>query len=336
MTMAAAWYSRQGPARDVIKLGEQPLPKPGAGELLIRVHSSAVNPSDCNRRAGHGHRMDYPLIIPNSDGSGEVVEIGPDADPYWLDRKVWFYNGQRGRAFGSAAQYIAIDQALVSDLPDSVTFEEGATLGIPCMTAYVCLVDEIHESFDGVDILVTGGAGAVGHYAIQLATSMGARVVATVSNPSKANEAKIAGAQHTVEYGEKNWADAVLQATNGRGISRVIDVDFGKNLDQVLRVCDTNAVIVTYASRGNPLPVIPVYELMRKNITLRTVYLPSVTAKRRKIAQEAIGSWLGAKRRIHRLVPVQGLDKVVLAHELVESGRKEGTVVVNLHTPGDC
>ncbi len=134
--MKAVWYERTGPARDVLEFGEIPTPSPGRGQVLIRIHASGVNPSDAGMRAGPTP-MAYPRIIPNSDGAGVVEAVGPETPARWVGRRVWFYNGQRnGRAFGSAAEYIELDADLVTPLPDVVSFAEGATLGIPCMTAH--------------------------------------------------------------------------------------------------------------------------------------------------------------------------------------------------------
>jgi NADPH:quinone reductase len=183
--MKAVWYTRQGVPAEVMQFGEQPTPHAAAGEARVRLHASGVNPADSNRCVGRTYAMEGALIIPNSDGSGIVDEIGAGVDAAWLGRRVWLYNGQRaGRLLGTAAEYIALNVDLVSPLPDNTDFLEGACLGIPCMTAHRCVT--LGGELRGRTVLVTGGAGAVGHYAIQWAKRSGARVIATVSSADKA------------------------------------------------------------------------------------------------------------------------------------------------------
>jgi NADPH2:quinone reductase len=167
--MKAAWYTRQGKPTDVMQYGEQPTPRAGAGEVRVRLHASAVNPADCNRTVGRSYGMEGPLVIPNSDGAGVVDEVGAGVDAAWLGKRVWIYNGQRGgRVFGTAAETIALNVDLVSELPDNTGFHEGACLGIPCMTAHRCvtLFGNGGGDLQGKTVLVTGGAGAVGHCAV--------------------------------------------------------------------------------------------------------------------------------------------------------------------------
>src|SRR5215207_7476637 len=227
--MKAVWYTRQGPPAQVVQVGEQPTPHAAAGEVRVRLHASAVNPADSNRSVGRSYGMDGPLIIPNSDGSGVVDEIGAGVDASWLGRRVWLYNGQRGgRVLGTAAEYIALDADLVSELPHDTSFFEGACLGIPCMTAHRAVT--LGGELDGKTVLVTGGAGAVGHYAVQWAKHFGARVIATVSSPEKAAHASRAGADLIVNYRSENVAARVREYTGGSGVHHVVDVDFGGNL----------------------------------------------------------------------------------------------------------
>jgi NADPH2:quinone reductase len=326
--MKAVWYERQGPAREVLVFGELPRPAPGSGEVRVRLHASGVNPSDCNRRAGRGHpAMEFPRIVPHSDGAGVVDAVGLGAPEELIGRRVWLYNGQRGRAFGTAAEYITLGADLVSPLPDGVDFIAGATLGIPGMTAHVCLFSdgEIRDR----DILVTGGAGAVGHYAIQIARWAGARVIATVSNEAKAAHARAAGAHVVVNYRATGVADRVLEATEGRGVDRIVEVDFGGNLADTVRMIAVNGVVAAYASRGREKPPLPFYALMRKCVTLRPILLPATRPDARRQAQADLGRWLAEGPRLHAIAATFPLARTVEAHEMVERGGKLGTVVVS-------
>src|SRR5581483_3241352 len=195
--MKAVWYERTGPAADVLTFGEMPTPVAGPGEVRVRLEASGVNPSDAARRSGTYRSLEYPRVITNSDGAGIVDQVGAGVTRLKAGQRVWLFNGQRnGRAFGTAAEYIALAEQLVTPLPDQLSFAQGATLGIPAMTAWCSLFAD--GPLTGKTVLVTGGAGAVGHYAVQLAKWGGARVIATVSSAMKGEQARRAGADLVV------------------------------------------------------------------------------------------------------------------------------------------
>lgn len=331
--MKAAWYDRCGAAAEVLELGELPTPHAGPGEVRVRLFASAVNPADANRRAGRGHAMEFPRVIPDSDGAGVVDEIGSGVDRALLGQRVWLYNGQRGRAFGTAAEFIALDAGLVSVLPDSVSFEEAACLGIPGLTAWQCLFTD--GTVAGQNVLVHGGAGAVGHFAVQLARWAGARVIATVSNAPKAAHARAGGAHEVIDYRTENVVARVLELTGGQGVDRIIEVDMGGNLATNLQLVRANAVIAGYATKGAPQGVVPFTELMRKNITLRSMMLPGMPLASRQAAQRGLNRWLGEGGARMAVSAVYALNDIVAAHEAVEAGTKLGTVIVRpaAHTP---
>jgi NADPH:quinone reductase len=326
--MRAAWYDRNGPAREVLEVGEMPTPDPGPGEVRVRLEASGVNPADVKLRSGaSSYGWDFPRVIPNSDGAGVVDGTGEGVQPGWLGRRVWLYNGQRlGRAFGTAAEWIALDVRLVTELPDAVKFTEGACLGIPCMTAHFAVFAD--GPVAGRALLVTGGAGAVGHYAIQLAKWGGATVIATVSGPEKAEHARAAGANHVVNYRDEDVAARVLDLTDGVGVDRIVEVDFGGNLETSLKTLKLNGQICGYASDGDAAPRIPFRELMRRNILVRPFVLNSVPLPDRDRARHDIVRWLRDGRRLHRVDATFPLAEIAAAHERVEAGGKLGTVVV--------
>ena len=324
--MRAIWYDRTGPAREVLQLGDRPTPEPGQGQALIRVRASGVNPSDAGMRAGPAP-MAYPRITPNSDGAGVVEAVGPGVSPAWVGKRVWFYNGQRnGRAFGSAAEYIELDVDLLSVLPDQVSFAEGATLGIPCMTAHRSLF--LAGPVQGRTVLVTGGAGAVGHYAVQLAAWAGASVIATVSSDEKAERARAGGAHHVIDYRREDVAARVRELTDGEGVHHVVDVDFGGNLAATLACVRLNGSIAYYATKGAREPVVPAGAIMGLNLQVSGVYLPVSPHETRRRAQADITRWIGTGERILSVAGRFPLEDCAGAHELVESGGKVGTVVV--------
>ena len=325
--MRAVWYDRQGPAREVIVTGELPTPEPGLGEVRVKLHASGVNPSDTYRRRG-AVPAEYPRVIPNSDGAGEVDAVGPDMARSWIGKRVWLYNGQRnGRWMGTAAEYICLNADLVTELPDHVSFAEGATLGIPGMTAHGCVFAA--GPVQGRTILVTGGAGAVGHYAVQLAAWAGAKVIATVSGPDKAARAEAGGAAHVINYRTEDVAARVRDLTGGKGVDHVVDVDLGGNLAAVLGSVRDNGSIAYYATNGGLEPPVPLRTLMARNLTVRGFVLPTSPHADRKRAQQDMAAFIATPGRILSVAGTFPLYQTAEAHLSVEQGGKVGTVVVD-------
>jgi NADPH2:quinone reductase len=324
----AVWYERTGPAREVLHVGEMPTPPAGPGEVRVRVHASGVNPADVGRRGGGYRPMEYPRVIPNSDGAGTIDQVGDGVTRLAVGQRVWLFNGQRnGRAFGTAAEQIALAEQLVTPLPDDLSFAEGATLGIPGLTAWCALFAD--GPIAGQTVLVTGGAGAVGHYAVQLAKWGGAHVIATVSSDVKAAQAQAAGADLVVNYRHDDVAAKALAFTGGRGVDRVVEVDFGGNLATTLRLMADNSTIAVYATNGNRTPVVPMRELMEKCITVRTLVLYALPWQLLSAAQADLSNWLAAGRRIHTIAGQFPLSDTAAAHLAVEAGDKLGTVIVD-------
>lgn len=326
--MRAVWYERTGAAPAVLTVGEMPTPDAGSGEVRVRLEASGVNPADVGRRSGNYRAMEFPRVIPNSDGAGIIDQIGQGVTRFAVGDRVWLFNGQRnGRAFGTAAEYITLADYLVTPLPPDVSFAAGATLGIPCMTAWCALFAD--GPISGQTVLVTGGAGAVGHYAVQLAKWGGARVIATVSSEVKDVEARLAGADTVVNYRTEDVVSKVMAFTENRGVDRVIDVDFGGNLATTLKLMAQNSTIAVYASNGNRTPVLPVRELMEKCITVRSLVLFALPPPLLAAAQADITKWLESGTRVHNIAGQFALAETAEAHLAVEKGDKIGTVIVD-------
>lgn len=324
--MRAVWYDRQGPAADVIITGELPTPEPGIGEVRVKLEASGVNPSDTYRRRGAVPK-EYDRVIPNSDAAGVVDKVGFGVSSAWVGKRVWLYNGQRnGRWMGTAAEYIALNADLVTELPAHVSFAEGATLGIPCMTAHGCVF--VAGSVQGKTILVTGGAGAVGHYAVQLATWAGARVIATASSDEKAQRSRDGGAAHVINYRTENVAARVMEITGGIGVDHVVDVDLGGNLDSVLDSVRDSGSIAYYATNGALNREVPLRRVMQKNLAIHGFTLPTSRPAQRKRAQTDIAAWVATPGRILSVAGIFPLYETANAHLSVEQGGKIGTVIV--------
>lgn len=326
--MNAAWFESFGPARNVIQTGPQPTPEPLAGEVLVRLHASGVNPSDTKKRAGaFPDLLNNGLVIPHSDGAGVIVAVGEQVDSGRVGERVFVYQAQFGRRLGTAAEFVAVDSARAPALPDEASFEVGACIGIPIMTAHRCVFADGDVS--GQTILVTGGAGRVGYYAIQWAVQAGANVIATASNPADKALCEELGARAVVNHRESGWGGAVAEAA-GSKVDRVIDVEFGANLPEVLKCIRIGGTIATYSSTVVPEPALPFKDMMFMDLTIRMVIVYSMpeSAKRQAIEDTCNALQDGVlKHRIAHSVP---LAETARAHELIEQGGFGGCVVVQI------
>jgi len=326
-SMRAAWYERNGPAAEVLKLGELPVPEPGPGEVRVRVITSGLNPTDVKARAG-SRPMGYPRVVPHQDGAGVIDKVGAGVPASRVGERVWLYIVQWQRAWGTAAEYTVVPARLAVTLPANTSFAEGACLGIPAVTAHRCLFAD--GPLGGQTVLVTGGAGAVGHYAVQLAKWAGARVIATVSSAEKAKLAALAGADHTVNYRAGDTAAEILALTGGTGVDRIVDVDFGANLPVSVKVLKTNGTIATYASMGEPEPKLPFYALMAKNATIRAVLLYTMPERAKDEAARDVAHLVETGRLVHVIGARFPLERIVEAHQAQESGKVTGNIVVDV------
>jgi NADPH2:quinone reductase len=326
--MRAIWYEKQGPADEVLILGEKPTPEPGPGEVLIRVHASGVNPSDEGMRSGLGRVQNIdPFVIPQSDGAGIVEELGKAVTSFTIGDRVWLYNGQReGRQHGTGAEFISLNADRVRPLPNNISFSEGAALGIPCITAHFSVFS--NGPVNGKTVLVPGGAGAVGNYVIQWAKWGGAKVISTISSTDKAADAKTAGADVTINYHDENVTEQVLTETDGEGVDLICEVDFGGNIAITEKVIKVNGCVSIYASKGELNPVVPMNVFMTKNIKVWPFVLPMTPLLDREHAQADIAKWLRAEGRFHRIAGEFPLAETAAAHKLVASKTKRGTVIV--------
>ena len=322
--MLAAWYDRNGSAREVLEVGTLSDPAPQRGEVLVRVRASGVNPSDAKGREGN-RPMVAARVIPGSDGAGVIEDVGRGIPPGRIGERVWIYNGQWQRPFGTSAQKIAVPARLAVSLPEHITYAGGACLGVPVMTAHRCVFSD--GPVRGLTVLVTGGAGVVGHYAIQLARWAGARVLATVSSEEKAAHARRGGAYATIDYRRENVNERIRALTGGEGIDRVVDVELGVNLPLYASALRQGAVIASYASNARGEAIVPM-RLRQHNVTLRMVYVYALDARARRKALADIGRWLSDGRPKFSIAARFPLGQVVAAHELVESGNKIGHVIL--------
>ena len=324
--MRAAWYEKQGPAREVLTVGEMADPVPGAGEVRIRVAASGINPGDVKKRQdAFGYGMAYSRVIPHSDGAGQVDRAGSGVSSQWVGRRVWCYGAQSYRPFGTAAEFTVVPLDHVAPLPENVSMEQGSCLGIPGITAHRAV--HVAGALAGRTVLVQGAAGAVGLCAVQLARQAGARVIGTIRSSSDEQAAKSAGAQEVLSN-DQHLGERV-KALAPEGVDHIVEVAFAANIETDVQLLKSGGSISTYASNLET-PPIPFWQLVFKNI--RLFFLGSddfpkdakiSAAKDLNRALEA--GWSGFE--ISERVP---LAEIARAHELVEHPLRAGRVVVTL------
>jgi NADPH:quinone reductase len=309
--MKAALYRTTGPAADVLTVEDIERPEPGPGEVLVRVHASGVNPTDWKIRAGATARPIDGFQIPHQDGAGIIEAVGEGVDPARVGQRVWLWLAAFGRQWGTAAEWTVVSAGRAMPLEGS--FELGASLGVPAMTARLCLGPLTDQT-----VLIAGGAGAVGHFAINIAKRAGLRVISTVSSPEKASLAEQAGADLVVNYLLAEAADQI-RAFAPDGVDRIVEVALGANLQLDLRLAHAGTTIVTYAAEAQN-PELPVRACMSANVTLQFLLLYGIPAPLLDQAAADVSAALAdgalTELPVHRF----GLDEIVAAHHAAESG----------------
>jgi NADPH:quinone reductase len=325
--MRAAYYESNGPAREVLRVADVETPQAGRGEVRVRLRTSGVNPSDVKSRAGLTRKIAFPRVIPHSDGAGEIDAVGEGVSPARVGERVWVWNGQWRRPFGTAAEWIVLPSEQAVRLPANVTMEAGACLGIPAYTGYQGVL--LARAKEGSTVLVAAGAGAVGHYAIQFAKKRKATVITTVSSPAKAEIARAAGADHVIDYKRENVGERVMAITAKRGVDAVIEMDLAANARLLPTVLAPNGVVAVYGS-GAAEASIPFQFLLQNSITLQFFLVYLMPAEMRQRATADITQMLEQGELIHNVAQTFDLGDIVAAHEAVESGKAMGNIVVKL------
>jgi NADPH2:quinone reductase len=323
--MRAAYYEKNGSAAEVLHVGEVDTPQPGLGEVRIKLKTSGVNPSDVKTRAGTARKIAFPRVIPQSDGAGVIDTVGTGVSASRVGERVWTWNGAWKRPFGTAAEYIVLPQAQAVRLPDAISFEAGACLGIPALTAWHAI--DIAGTSSGTTLLIAGGAGAVSHYAIQFAKARGAIVLTTVSSPEKAKIAREAGADHTIDYKTENVGERVMALTKG-GVDAVIELDLTKNAALLPSVLRPYGTVVVYGT--GPQVQFPGSFCLGNNITVKFMLVYELTDEARTRAIEDITRMMEAGRLMHNVAATFPLADIVKAHETVEQGKAIGNVVIEV------
>ena len=327
--MIAAWYEKKGPAREVLRVGELPDPEPGPGEVRIRVAASAVNPTDTKSRSGFsGATMQFPRVVPHQDGAGVIDRVGPGVPEGRAGERVWIWEAQWQRPFGTAAQLTVVPQERAVPLPAGVSFEEGACLGIPAITAHACLSGD--GGVAGKTVLVAGGAGAVGFYALQLARLEGARTIVTVGSPEQERLVRGAGVEDVLDRRAPGLAERIVELTKGRGVDRIVEVAFGANLPLDAKVLAASGAISTFSSDAEPEPKLPFRAFLLKNATVRFVLVYLLSPEAHQAAARDLTAHLAAGRLKHSIARRFPLGEIAAAHQAMEAGHLNGKIIVEL------
>jgi len=317
-----------GPARDVLVLDDIETPAPAPGEVLVRLSFSGVNPSDAKARAGARPGVTkpaFPRIIPHSDGSGMIEAVGDGVSDGRIGERVWIWNGQWQRAFGTAAEFIALPSEQAVPLPDGIALETGATLGIPGLTA-------CHTVFGGGDVagqtlLISGGAGAVGHNAVQLAKWGGAKVIATASKGA-ADYVKAAGADVVLDYADPDLTGKILEASGG--IDRAIEVEFGENATLLAEVMKPLGTIAAYGSGKDMTPELPFGPYLFKALKIDITLIYILPAPERKTAIERLHTALKAGALTPSIDTTYPLADCAAAHDRAMQPGRRGAVLLQI------
>jgi NADPH:quinone reductase len=321
--MRAAFYESMGPARDVLRVEEVKTPEPGPGEVRVRLHTSGVNPSDVKSRGLR--KIAFPRVTPHSDGAGVIDAAGEGVAKSRVGERVWIWNGQFQRPSGTAAEFITVPAVQAARLPDNVSFEAGATLGIPALTAWQAI--ELSGADKSTTLFISGGAGSVSQFAIQFARLRGAKVITTVSSPDKADVAREAGADHCIDYKREDVGARVAEITGGRGVDAVIEMDLTANAKLIPMVLRPKGSVIVYGTGAEA--TIPAFFCLINSVRLQFFLVYQLDAQERERAVAGVNRALEQGKLTCRIGPTFPLADVAAAHEAVERGTI-GNVIVTM------
>ena len=322
-------YSEFGRAPDVLKLVDIDTPTPTENEVVVELRFSGVNPSDVKARAGRPGltKPAFDNVIPHSDGAGTITSVGSNVSQDRIGERVWIWNGQWQRPFGTAASHIVLDQAQAVPLPDGVSFEVGAVLGIPGLTAAHAVFgnDDVRDT----TVLIQGGGGTVGLLAVQLAKWGGATVIAT-SSKQDMSQCKSMGADHVFEYQDSDLAAKILEANNGQLIDRIVEVEFGLNIAADVALIKQNGIIAAYGSAKSLNPKVPFFEMLFKAVTLDIILIYLLPIEERLSIISRLNQALLENALTCPISKIFPINMAAQAHELIESGARDGAVLIDV------
>ncbi len=325
--MRAGWYEKTGPALEVIRTGEMDAPRPGPDEVLLRVRASGINPSDYKRRSNLKVPAEFPRVTPHSDGAGVVAALGAGVTGFREGDRVWCFNAQWGRPFGTAAEYVALPARLVRPLPARTSFIEGACFGIPAMTGYHAV--HIAGAIAGKTVYVPGATGRVGAYAVQFAKWRGARVIASTGGGQEAKAAILGlGADVVFDRKTDDLQARILSETGNRGVDLVVDVDLPGNVGLDEKIVAENGAIVSFGAASVPTLSLAMSGRKARNLSVHLIFVYMLTEAAFEATCAGINAAEDAGALKHRIGGVFPLADLAKAHDFAEHTTGTGHVVV--------
>jgi NADPH2:quinone reductase len=328
MSMLAGWYEQSGPAKQVIQIGQMDQPQAGPGEVLVRLHASGINPSDYKKRGNSNTKLEFPRIVPHSDGAGRIAGLGAGVEGYKIGERVWVFNAQWKRAMGTAAQYIAVPAQLVRRLPAHVSFVEGACLGIPAMTGYRAVFAD--GPVRGKTVYIPAATGRVGAYAVQFAKWGGARVIASVSSEEKAAMARGLKADVVLNRSSDNLIERVLAETDQKGVDHIVEIDLGGNMPISEKILAENGSICSYASAQSSIAHLNIGARRARNMSVRVIFVYLLSPSAIEDTCSGIIQALHDTAIHHRIAGVFPLSELAQAHETAEQQSGLGHMVIEI------
>lgn len=326
--MKAAWYETQGTPKEAFQVGEMPDPTPGPGEVRVRMHASGVNPTDTYTRSGLRRRgMPYPRIIPHQDGAGVIDAVGEGVPSSRVGGRAWIYMAQWQRALGTCAQYCALPSERAPRLPDNCGFNEGASLGVPWLTAHYAAT--MHGSIEGQTVLVAGGTGAVGYYCVQIAKAKGARVIASVGSKEKGILARAAGADDVVDFRSDDVGERIAALTGGRGADRILEPFFAKNAAHYPKMLAKNGSVIVYGAGGAEGTISASWGI-QTHPSICFIYMYELPEGAYLKAVADFNAMQTAGNLKHLPIREFSLEQIAAAHEGVEAGNSGTRMIVKL------
>lgn len=327
--MKAAYYEKQGAAKDVLMLGEIPVPEPGAGEVRVQIKVSGINPSDIKNRSGFLGPMAYKKVIPHQDGAGIIDSVGEGVPQSRIGERVWVYEAQAGRPNGTAAEYAVIPSDNAVPLPEGVSFEVGACLGIPALTAHRVLFSD--GGLKDKRILVHGGAGVVGEAAILLAKWAGAWVATTIRKEADREQAQRTGADLVLNMKEQDVPQEIKAATEGKGVDRIIEVDLLSNAEIDFASLAPGGVVCTYAlKKADDALTLPVFRAMKGGCVFRFVFIYNVPDEFKRLAIQDITECLKSGKYSPTIGQSLPFEKIAEAHDILDQRTVKGNILVTI------
>jgi NADPH:quinone reductase len=324
--MKAALYEAQGEPAKVFKLGELPDPEPGPGDVKVAIRASGANPTDTYTRSGvRGRGMPFARIIPHQDGAGVIVAVGDGVPKTRIGERVWLYMAQWQRPLGTAAEFCVLPSERAPRLPDNCGFKEGACLGVPWLTAHYAVLCD--GPVTGRTVLVAGGTGAVGYYAVQIAKQDGARVIATVGSDEKGRTARAAGADEVIDFRGEDVGARIAELTNGKGADRLLEPHFAKNAPLFPKMVGKRGKVIVYGA-GGAEGAIPAAWGIQNQPTIKFIYMYELPAQAYVQAVADFEQLQRAGKIKHLPVREFSLSEIAQVHEAVEKGNSGTRMVI--------